>query len=78
VHEVPYGRNSDRDDLMILFTDTGGSLTNKHAVIVTLASELRLRTQKSIGSYAMAESIVTGTRQILEHMICLTWQTAAD
>ena len=35
VHELPYGYNSDRDDLMILFKENMGSCTTKHAVIAT-------------------------------------------
>jgi hypothetical protein len=65
VHLLPYGYNSDRDDLMILFTEKIGSCTTKHAVIATLAAELALPVTKSIGIYAMTEAIVTGTDAIL-------------
>jgi hypothetical protein len=65
VHELPYGYNSDRDDLMILFKEKMGTCTTKHAVIATLAAELKLRIRKNIGIYAMTESIVTGTDSIL-------------
>jgi hypothetical protein len=66
VHELPYGYNSDRDDPMILFKENFGSCTTKHAVIATLAAELYLAIEKSIGIYAMAEDLVTGTEPILE------------
>jgi hypothetical protein len=65
VHELPYGYNSDRDDLMILFKERRGTCTTKHAVIATLAEELRLPVRKHIGIYAMTEEVVTGTGQIL-------------
>jgi hypothetical protein len=65
VHELPYGYNSDRDDLMILFTEKMGTCTTKHAVIATLAMELKLPVEKNIGIYAMTEEIVTGTDPIL-------------
>jgi hypothetical protein len=65
VHELPYGYNSDRDDLMILFKEKLGSCTTKHAVIATLAAEVGLPVAKSIGIYAMTEQIVTGTDPIL-------------
>jgi hypothetical protein len=42
VHEMPYGYNSDRDDLMILFKENKGSCTTKHTVIAKLAVELNL------------------------------------
>jgi hypothetical protein len=66
VHELPYGYNSDRDDLMILFKEKMGSCTTKHAVIATLAAELGVAIEKSIGIYPMTEALVTGTQQILE------------
>jgi hypothetical protein len=65
VHELPYGYNSNRDDLMILFKEKFGSCTTKHAVIATLAAELELPIHKEIGIYAMSEEIVTGTSSIL-------------
>ena len=66
VLDLPYGYNSDRDDLMILFKERMGNCTTKHAVIATLAGELRLPVEKNIGIYPMTEEIVTGTDQILE------------
>ena len=66
VHELPYGYNSDRDDLMILFQEKMGSCTTKHAVIATLAVESGLPVEKNIGIYAMTEAIVTGTGRILD------------
>lgn len=66
VHALPYGYNSDRDNLMVLFEENMGSCTTKHAVIATLALELYLPVEKRIGIYAMSEAIVTGTDQILE------------
>jgi hypothetical protein len=65
VQELPYGYNSDRDDLMILFKEEMGSCTTKHAVIATLAAELDLPVKKVIGIYPMTEAIVTGTNKIL-------------
>lgn len=67
VHQIPYGYNSDRDDLMILFKENMGSCTTKHSVIATLAQELELPVHKTIGIYAMTEIIVTGTDKILNH-----------
>jgi hypothetical protein len=65
VQKLPYGYNSDRDDLMILFKEKMGSCTTKHAVIATLAAEFDLPINKSIGIYPMTEAIVTGTDTIL-------------
>ena len=66
VHELPYGYNSDRDDLMILFKQKFGSCTTKHAVIATLAEESGLPIKKAIGIYAMTEEIVTGAGKTLD------------
>jgi hypothetical protein len=65
VHELPYGYNSNKDDIMIIFKEKLGSCTTKHAVIATLAAELNLAVAKHIGIYAMTEMIVTGTKRIL-------------
>ena len=65
VHDLPYGYNSDRDDLMILFNEKFGSCTTKHAVIATLATELGLPVTKAVGIYAMTEDIVAGADRIL-------------
>lgn len=65
VHELPYGHNSDRDDLMILFKEKMGTCTTKHAVIATLAAELGLPVTRGLGIYAMTEAIVTGASKIL-------------
>ena len=65
VHELPYGYNSDRDDLMILFKEKMGTCTTKHAVIATLAAELGLPITRGVGIYPMTEAIVTGTDKIL-------------
>ncbi|MDJ0783534.1 MAG: hypothetical protein QNJ22_16275 [Desulfosarcinaceae bacterium] len=66
VHQMPYGYNSDREDLFILFKEGMGSCTTKHAVIATLAEELGLPVVKTIGIYAMTEQIVTGAQTILD------------
>ena len=65
VYELPYGYNSDRDELMILFKEKMGTCTTKHAVIATLAAELGLPITRGVGIYAMTEAIVTGADKIL-------------
>jgi len=66
VHKLPYGYNSTPDDILILFKEGYGSCTTKHAVIATLAEELNIPVNKTMGIYAMNEEIVTGTNHILE------------
>lgn len=66
LHELPYGYNSSKDDIMIVFKEKMGTCTTKHSVIATLAEELDLPVTKTICIYAMIEEIVTGTNFILE------------
>ncbi|MFZ7125342.1 MAG: hypothetical protein ACOWWM_04210 [Desulfobacterales bacterium] len=66
VHELPYGYNSNMDDPMILFREKQGTCTTKHAVIGLLAAELDIPVVKTMGIYAMTESIVSGTRAIVD------------
>ena len=65
VHQLPYGYNSDRDDPMILFKESKGTCTTKHAAIAALAAELNLDVTKQVGIYAMTEAIVAHTDDIL-------------
>ncbi len=66
VHNMPYGYNTDRDDLMSLFREGKGTCTTKHAVIASLAVELGLAVHKHVGIYAMTEDLVTGADAILK------------
>jgi hypothetical protein len=65
VHELPYGYNSNRDDLMILFKEKMGTCSTKHAVIATLAAELGLPIARGVGIYPMTEALVSGSDRIL-------------
>jgi hypothetical protein len=66
VHGMPYGSNSTREDILILFKENKGSCTTKHSVIASLAAELNIQVNKNIGVYGMNDHIVTGTGAILE------------
>lgn len=65
VHGLPYGYNSNRDDLMILFKEKMGTCSTKHAVVATLAAELGLPITRGVGIYPMTEAIVAGADKIL-------------
>ena len=65
IHRLPYGYNSDRNDIMILFKDGYGTCSTKHAVIAVLAEELAIPVVRMFGIYAMKEDLVTGTNHIL-------------
>jgi hypothetical protein len=66
VHELPYGYNSNREDLMVLFKEKLGTCTSKHAVIAALAAESGLPIKKVVGIYAMTEEIVSGANEVLD------------
>jgi hypothetical protein len=65
VHRLPYGYNSNRDDIMILFKEGYGTCSTKHAVIAVLAEELAIPVVRMFGIYAMKEDLVTGADHIL-------------
>jgi hypothetical protein len=65
VHELPYGYNSCRDDVMVLFRENVGTCTTKHAVIAALAQEIELAVHKQVGIYAMTEELVSGAGLLL-------------
>jgi hypothetical protein len=65
VHNLPYGYNSDRDDVSSIFKEGFGTCTTKHSAIAVLAKELGIPVFKSTGIYAMTEDIVSGTDVIL-------------
>lgn len=69
VHKLPYGYNSNSDDLMVLFKEKKGTCTTKHAVIGTLARELALPVHKNVGIYAMTEEIVSGTDTLMAEFL---------
>jgi hypothetical protein len=66
VQRLPYGYNTTRDDRLIIFKENKGNCTTKHAVIASLAEELKIPIYKYIGIYAMNEQVVTGTKAILK------------
>ena len=66
VHEMEYGYNSNKDNKMILFIEKKGTCTTKHAVIASLAEELKIPLYKKVGIYKLTETIVTGTNEILK------------
>lgn len=65
VKDLPYGRNSRIDDVMVLFDEGHGTCVTKHGVIARLAGELQLDVHKSLGFYRLTDQIVTGVSDIL-------------
>lgn len=49
VHNMNYGYNSDKDNMLTLFRENLGSCTTKHGVIAKLAEEIAIPLYKKVG-----------------------------
>ncbi len=66
IHDIDYGSNTNYEDRMILFKENKGTCTSKHAVIASLAQELKIPLFKHICVYKFTEEITTGVVKILK------------
>jgi|HubBroStandDraft_5_1064220.scaffolds.fasta_scaffold509578_1 hypothetical protein len=66
VCSLPYGRNSDPNAQLIVFTEGRGTCSTKHALIRRLAIEQRLDVALSIGIYEMTAQNTPGVGAVLE------------
>ena len=66
LHNLPYGYNSNYDDELILFKESKGTCTSKHAIAAALAQELNIPLFKKIGIYKFTEEISWGAEKITE------------
>ncbi|MGF1460488.1 MAG: hypothetical protein ACFBSG_15860 [Leptolyngbyaceae cyanobacterium] len=62
---LPYGKNSNNEDSLILFEEGCGTCTTKHGAIARLAQEHNLPIYKKLGFYRLNDEIVTGVDSIL-------------
>jgi len=51
VHQLPYGRNSNRGDYFLIFTERRGTCSTKHAALAAYARELNLPIQLKLVIY---------------------------
>jgi len=65
LHELPYGRNSDRADFWLVLSERRGTCSTKHALLAEMALEQRLPVTLTIGIYDMAEANTPGVGGIL-------------
>ena len=65
VHELPYGRNSDRADFWLVLPEQRGTCSTKHALLATVASEQTLPVFLSVGIYVLSEANTPGVGRIL-------------
>ncbi|MBV9265955.1 MAG: hypothetical protein JO061_07295 [Acidobacteriaceae bacterium] len=64
--ELPYGRNSDPNDPLIVLVEKRGTCSTKHALLRRLASEQKLDIALVLGIYEMTEGNTPGVGPILQ------------
>jgi hypothetical protein len=65
LHELPYGRNSDRSDYRLVLREGRGTCSTKHALLAAVAREQELPVALTIGIYDLCESNTPGVGRIL-------------
>ena len=65
LHELPYGRNSDRANFRLVLSERRGTCSSKHALLAAVALEQNLPVSLTIGIYDMAELNTPGVGRVL-------------
>jgi hypothetical protein len=65
LHELPYGRNSDRANFRLVLSERRGTCSTKHALLAAVALEQNLPVSLTIGIYDMAEANTPGVGRVL-------------
>jgi hypothetical protein len=65
LHELPYGRNSDRANFWLVLSEHRGTCSTKHALLAALAIEQKLPIALTIGIYDMDENNTPGVGGVL-------------
>lgn len=66
VHDLPYGRNSDRSDWRLVLPEERGTCSTKHALLAELAREHDFPVELRIGIYEMDPENTPGVGGVLE------------
>lgn len=67
IRYLPYGRNSDKSNLLTIFKDQKGTCSTKHAVLKLLLDEQEfIRFQLILGIFRMDEAYHSGVGEILK------------
>jgi len=67
LHSLPYGRNTDRANFRLVFSEGRGTCSTKHALLAELAREQGLPVTLTLGIYRMHERNTPGVGVILTH-----------
>ena len=65
VWKIPYGRNSDRQNLKLVLSENVGTCSTKHALLKLLSNELDIDVELVLGIYAMNEANTPGVESVL-------------
>jgi hypothetical protein len=66
LHQLPYGRNSDRSDYRLVIPEGRGTCSTKHALLAELAREHYLPVALTLGIYKMHERNTPGVGLVLD------------
>lgn len=66
LHQLPYGRNTDRADFRLVLTEGRGTCSTKHALLAELAREQHLSVALTLGIYEMHERNTPGVGPVLD------------
>ncbi len=66
LYTLPYGRNSDRSDLLLVLSEGRGTCSTKHALLAALAQELGVAIKLMLGIFEMCEANTPGVGVVLE------------
>jgi hypothetical protein len=65
LHELPYGRNSDRADFRLVLSEGRGTCSTKHALLAAVAVEQSLPVSLRVKIYDMTEANTPGVGRVL-------------
>ncbi len=66
VHQLPYGRNTDRANYRLVLAEKRGTCSTKHALLAALAIEQNLPVFLTLGIYEMHERNTPGVGKVLD------------
>lgn len=66
IHDLPYGRNPERDNYYLVLTEHRGTCSTKHAIIKALADELNIQLDFVMGIFLMTALSTPAISHILE------------
>jgi hypothetical protein len=65
LHQLPYGRNSDRSNYKLVVPESRGTCSTKHALLAAVAAAQGIPVSLTIGIYDMTEANTPGVGPVL-------------